>query len=222
MGEAAYTLDNVSFDSLITPDPPQVTIDFENVPGLTATTNSGAGGVVPATARLSTQLLGSHGVRFRTEAPGADYVGLVRLGIGHAASGQNGFGGVNANSEMSYTGPTLISFFMPGNSSIPAVTDYFSVTGDRFRGAGETVTLEAYDINNLLLGTTTGIDTGATVFSIARPGMHRIRIRESFGEVALDDLTFNLLQPVPEPSSLLLGCASALSLAVWFLRWRPR
>ncbi|HYE14562.1 MAG TPA: hypothetical protein VD968_09000, partial [Pyrinomonadaceae bacterium] len=69
----------------------EVLITFESVTGITTTAAYPDGSLVPAGARLSTQLQMSDGLSFSSTA---GYVALVRLGSGHATSGVNGIGGV--------------------------------------------------------------------------------------------------------------------------------
>jgi hypothetical protein len=180
-----------------------VVIDFENVPGVTPDPNFGAGSEVPVSARLSTQLLNSHGVRFSTESPNSNYVALVWLGQGHAPSGEHGIGGVSGTNRLNYAGPMLLSFFMPGNPTVPAMTDFFSILGDRFNGQ-DIITVQAYGLANNLLGTASIRDDGRTPFTISARGIHTVRITETVGEVALDDLTFSPLYAAPEPSTSVL------------------
>jgi len=104
-----------------------VSITFESVPGMTGVNYVHVGSVVPAEARLGTQLQASHGVSFRS---GVDYVALVRLGSGHATSGVNGIGGVSASDFIRYGQPVVITFSVPGSPSARAVTDFVSLRGD--------------------------------------------------------------------------------------------
>jgi len=67
---------------------------------------------VPVAAQLSEQLLRSHGVVFTSES-GMPYVAVVNLGLGHATSGTNGMGGVDAQNRLQYTTPVRANFFLP-------------------------------------------------------------------------------------------------------------
>lgn len=129
------------------------TVTFDS---LSAMASASSGTAVPASARLSDQLLGL-GVRFSSSA---DYVAVLNLGSGHATSGTNGIGGVNSNGQLSYGSPVRVSFFLPSDPSMPAVTDFVSIRGD-LRPAPGTITLQAFDINGNLLGSVTQQDTGA-------------------------------------------------------------
>ena len=104
-----------------------VSITFESIPGMTATDYRNISSIVPAGARLSTQLQTSHGVSFRSAV---DYVALVTLGSGHATSGVNGIGGVSASDFIRYGQPVVITFSVPGSPAARAVTDFVSLRGD--------------------------------------------------------------------------------------------
>ena len=73
-------------------------ITFEVIPDVTALGTFFDGTPVPVEARLSDQLR-SQGVSFSSTA---GYVALVNLGGGHATSGVNGIGGVNAAGALKY------------------------------------------------------------------------------------------------------------------------
>ena len=60
------------------------TIDFESVTGLSPSPNYLGGTLVPANAQLSDQLRADFGVRFTSA--NKPYVGLLDIGVGHAAS----------------------------------------------------------------------------------------------------------------------------------------
>ena len=160
---------------------------------------------VPASARLSNQLLNS-GVRFSS---GSDFVAVVGLGSGHATSGLNGIGGVNSAGQLSYFIPIRVTFFLPSDPSIQAVTDFVSIRGDMFPLMG-TLTLQAFDLNGNLLGSVTEPDSIGTTLSLSVAGIHSIRLSQSSGTVAFDDLSFNPLAaagpttPVSEPTTMLL------------------
>ncbi len=184
-----------------TPSAKADTITFDS---LSAMTNS-VGTPVPVSARLSNQLLSS-GVRFSS---GSDFVAVVNLGSGHATSGVNGIGGVNSAGQLSYFSPVTVTFFLPSDSAIQAVTDFVSIRGDMFPIAGA-ITLQAFDINGNLLGSVTRPDSVGTILSLSVAGIHSIRLTQSSGTVAFDDLAFNTLvaagttTPVPEPTAMLL------------------
>jgi hypothetical protein len=188
-----------------------VTLDFESVPGVTPDPDYSNGGLVPASARLNTQLLPTSGVRFRTESPNPDYVALIHLGLGHGTSGLRGIGSVNVANQKAYSLPMLISFFDPTETSTMAVTDFVSIRGDNSEGFG-TLTMQAYNPQGVLLGTVSAIDSGGTTLSLTIPNIHRIRLTETISNVAWDDLTFNPLVPVPEPSSVILLALGSLAL----------
>lgn len=176
------------------------TITFDT---LTAMPSGPSGTAVPASGRLSTQLLGL-GVRFSSTS---DYVAVVPLGTGHATSGVNGIGGVSSAGQLSYLSPIRVTFFLPSDPSVLAVTNFVSIRGDLHPIPGS-ITMQAFDINGNLLGTVTRQDAGGTTLSLAIAGIHSIRLTQQTGTVAFDDLTFNTpvaaAAPVPEPAALVM------------------
>ena len=130
----------------------RVKINFEAVNGVTPGPISGS---VPVIARLSDQLQPLYGVVFRSAAK--PYVALVSLGAGHATSGVNGIGSVSATDTMAYATMT-VTFTIPGNPAVAAVTDFVSLRGDQIATSG-TATLEAFDKNQVSLGKVTVADT---------------------------------------------------------------
>lgn len=176
------------------------TITFDSLSAMTATSS---GAAVPPAARLSDQLL-NLGVRFSSTS---DFVAVVALGSGHATSGTNGIGGVSSSGLLSYLSPIRVTFFLPSDPSVHAVTDFVSIRGD-LRPISGTITLQAFDINGNLIGSATQQDTGGTTLSLSVAGIHSIRLTHQSGTVAFDDLSFNTpvaaATPVPEPAAMLL------------------
>ena len=170
----------------------EVLITFESVTGITTTAAYPDGSPVPAGARLSMQLQMSDGLSFSSTA---GYVALVRLGSGHATSGVNGIGGVNASNVLKYNQPVVITFSMPGSPSTPAVTDFVSVRGDQLQGAGS-ATMEAFDPGGAKIGSVTAADVrGGLTLSLSVPNIHSVRLTQTRSDIAFDDLKFNPLAP---------------------------
>jgi hypothetical protein len=191
-----------------------VTVDFENRSGM-----SFFGGTpVPESAQLSGQLLSSHGLAFTSDSS-SPFVAVVNLGANHAVSGINGIGGVDSSGLLSYSTAFRVEFFLPFNPSAPAATDFVSIRGDLIANGNHPVTLEAFDLSGALLGATTQIDSQPWTLSYSGPGIHSIRVSQapSAFSAAFDDLTFNPLVAVPEPSTLALLSTGGLSLAGLFL-----
>src|SRR5688572_25652809 len=154
----------------------EVLISFESIPGLTQFAFYPDGSAVPTGARLSTQLQMSDGVSFSSTA---GYVALVRLGTGHATSGINGIGGVNASNVLKYNQPVVITFSMPGSPSSPAVTDFVSIRGDRLQSTGS-ATMQAFDVNGTLIESATAADvSGGLTLSLSVPNIHSIRLTQT-------------------------------------------
>lgn len=169
-------------------------VDFEAIPGITALNGFGDGCcVIPAGARLSTQLQMSHGVTFSSVA---GYVAVARLGTGHATSGVNGIGGVNLANIIKYNSPVVITFTVPGSPSTPGLTDFVSIRGDRHPALGR-ATMQAFDAEGTLLATVSAADSSAGLtLTIATPGIHSIRVTQTQSDIAYDDLRFNPPTPV--------------------------
>ncbi len=176
-------------DAVVAP----ITIDFEMVDGVTP---GGISGAVAAGSRLSNQLQAGYGVSFRSvDKP---YVALVRLGSGHATSGLNGIGSVSASDTMAYSTMT-ITFSMPANPSLPAVTNQVSIRGDQIATAG-TASVEAFDVDEVSLGKATVNDvSGGLTLLIAQPKIHSVTFTQVSKTIAFDDLVFNPLMPAPTP-----------------------
>jgi hypothetical protein len=184
----AWTLEALEDRTLLT------LINFDNLPAMPF----GGSAIIPAYAQLSTQLA-NQGVIFSTGL-GADYVGVIALGIGHATSGANGIGMATKDNTIAFSSPyyTVIEFVDPSNPSAQAVTDFASIRGD-LAGSSNTLTMQAFDLNGNLLGTDTQPDVGGETVSLSIPGIHSVHILPStvgpIGGIGLDDLTFD--PPVP-------------------------
>ena len=182
-----------------------VTIDFDSL----TTMPNALGAAVPGSAQLSNQFQATDGVTFSSGSP---FVAVVLLGVGHATSGANGFGGVNAAGQLSYITPTLLTFTDPGNAGVKATTDFVSIRGDQFPAAGS-ATMEGFDINGTSLGSVTTADiAGGLTLSLSTSMIHTIQLTQLSGTIAFDDLVFNSVTAVPEPSTMLLFGTGVLGL----------
>jgi RHS repeat-associated protein len=163
----------------------RLSIDFEGIP---ATPSFLEGSTVPPEAMLSDRFfLTTHGVIFRSE--NVPTVAVVNLGVGHATSGRNGIGGMRSATVIGYATPIIADFFVPGNLSIPALTDFVSVKVDR-QGALGTVVLQGFGLDGVLLQSTSAVDNGSAVLTLSTPGIHRVVIRGT-SSTAFDDFSFN-------------------------------
>ena len=184
-----------------------VLIDFEGLSSMTYLDGSS----VPTSARISTQLLETFGVRFASTDP---YVAVVALGLGHATSGVNGIGG-SRNNFLSYSinDPITISFFNPLEPTQMATTNSVSVRSDR-AGEGLPISLVAFDQFGAQLAGISVADTAGALLSITTPGIQKVIFYPTSccGGAGLDDLSFGPLNPVttavPGPLPM-LGVATA-------------
>jgi hypothetical protein len=173
-----------------------IVIDFEGLSAMTFI----SGNPIPPSARLSDAFLFTHGVKFSSGSP---YVAVVDLGVGHATSGTNGIGGSTPTGVLTYDRqfPIVVSFFDPSDPSMPAVTDFVSVRGD-LQGSGQSITLNAFDVDGNLIASFTTTDDGGATLSVSAPGIHSVQFlgtQDVVGGVALDDLTFNRVTPAGPP-----------------------
>jgi hypothetical protein len=200
---------SLSFALVTTTWAAQTTVDFEGLPGMTAWSYNN----VPTESKLSSQLVSTYGTVFSSESA-CPYVAVIQLGSGHATSGINGIGSVNGDNMNDYGTPFRIYFFLPSSPSTPATTDFVSIRNDLLASSYWPVTLQAYDYSGNLLGSATQTDSYAFTLSLNVPGIHYVRIVAA-DSIAFDDLTFNSLVAVPEPSSLALTgmIGAALSIA---------
>ena len=181
-----------------------ITIDFETISGVTPSAAYNVGDFVPTTARLSTQLLGTHGVRFASlHQP---YVGLLEIGVGHAASGKNSIGAVGLSNTVNFSDDIVVSFFDPQDGTTQAVTDYVSIRCDNSPTFPGPLRLEAYGVAGTLLSSDSQTDGAGVLLSVSTPNIHYVRVMGD-GSSAFDDLTFNAPVAVPEPSTWVLGLA---------------
>jgi PEP-CTERM motif-containing protein len=124
--------------------------------------------------------------------------------------------------------PGFITFVDPSNSSTPGVVDSVSFTlvgltaSDAHPGSFSGATVEALDEGgNVIAGQTTVIPgTSSTTsdqiltFTGEIHSLEFIHTDSTSGALPIDNLIFDAVTPVPEPSSLVLfGMAAALSLA---------
>lgn len=177
-------------------------ITFEELPnGLTAMGNA-PGAEVPANSQLTNQYLASDGVSFTSLA---GFATLVNHGAGNpTASVPNIIGGSASNGSLNYSAPITISFFDVANTSVKAVTDFFTIQGDWFPlGAGQ-VFATAFGTAGNVLGSTS--DTDNKIFAVSGPvlqfnvaGIHSVTISGDSGTVGFDQLEYGALVAVPEP-----------------------
>ena len=122
-------------------------IDFESMYAMDYL----SGSPIPGAARLSDQLAGTDGVVFSS---GAAYVAVVHCEPDCAPSGTHMIGGSTPDGVLTYEGdrPVVFTFVDPQRPTSPATTDHVSVRGDLWADSGRQLTLNAYDVNGVLIG----------------------------------------------------------------------
>lgn len=181
-----------------------VVVDFQNFEGMDILAIGASPGVtpIPEPARLFDQLLPSHGLIFTSGSPYASVIYYERYGC---IPGGKGIQGSTPDGLWSFSSlhPIVINFFKPGDTSVPAVTDFVSIQGD-YCGNGEEITVQAYDINGSLLTSCPGPDNG-TVLAVSSPtkATHEVwllgHLSMTDEGVVWDNLTFNTPVPVNTP-----------------------
>ena len=178
-----------------------ILLNFEDIPGMP----NAAGSPIPVASRLSDQYQSTAGVTFSS---GSSYVGVLYMNPGDAPSGSNVVGGSTLSGNLTYDGafPIVATFSVPGSPSIPAVTDFVSLRVDQFFAAVRTLTLNAYDINGVLIATYTAPDFYGPTLQVSAPGIHSVQFIGTIDAdgAAMDDFMFNSVVAVPEPSTISL------------------
>lgn len=146
-------------------------------------------------------------------------VALVAAGVGHAASGANALAGVDAWGRIDYDQAVTFRFFMPGDSSHAATTDFFAYSADFGGGSGNTITISAFDVDGSLVGQVSYVETGTFISPLTLSGIgqfHRVTVDQTLynrysGGIALDLVQFGELSAaatVAEPSAVWLVLAA--------------
>ncbi|MCA2701868.1 MAG: DUF4347 domain-containing protein [Microcystis sp. M179S2] len=146
---------------------------------------------VPSTAKITNQYAPS-GVLMSG-------VALINLGLGHAASGVNGIGGIGSESSVDYDAPLTFQFVSSVNSSTPAYTNYFAISPDLWGGSGNNVKITAYGFDNTILGVTTYTETGnlspSTPIEIQNVGkIYKVVVDASLAFVGGGGIGFDLVK----------------------------
>ncbi|WP_147073278.1 DUF4347 domain-containing protein, partial [Microcystis aeruginosa] len=146
---------------------------------------------VPSTAKITNQYAPS-GVLMSG-------VALINHGLGHAASGVNGIGGIGSESSVDYDAPLTFQFVSSVNSSTPAYTNYFAISPDLWGGSGNNVKITAYGFDNTILGVTTYTETGnlspSTPIEIQNVGkIYKVVVDASLAFVGGGGIGFDLVK----------------------------
>ncbi len=190
-------------------------LDFETTSSLGLTPMSYSEGTyVDTTARVTNQYL-NLGVLISNAA-------LVGLGYGHAASGYNGLGGIDANGYLDYDAPVSFAFFSPDSSK--ATTNYFAYSADLGGGSGNTIVMTGYNAQGVVVGQASYVETGTFTAPLELKGIgqfHKVTIDQTLndhwsGGIGIDLVQFGDLSQtieaaqIPEPASIaLLGLGLA-------------
>jgi hypothetical protein len=115
----------------------------------------------------------------------------------------NGISGSTPGNLVTYgqANPISATFWVPGNPSIPAGTNFVSLRGDTDpTNGGWQITLNGYDFNDNLVASNTVTDVGGATLTVtsAVSNIHRVVFLGSPGDtggVVVDDFTFNPVVP---------------------------
>ena len=173
-------------------------LNFENgeFPGLVAMGNS-PGAAVPTSAQLSNQFLASVGASFSS---GTGFVAVVDHDAVYTPSPPNVIGGTSGGA-LDYNSPIFVAFFLPSDTSTPAITNFVQVLGDLIPDNSGSATLTAFDASGTQIGSITQPDfgppgTGLTL-SLSVAGIHSLEITEITGTIGFDNFEFGDLTAVP-------------------------
>jgi len=187
-----------------------VTINFDN---LTATAPV-AGLPVPAASQLTNQYA-NQGVMFSSLG---GFASVVNFGP-NTPSSPNAIAASTSDGLLSYAVPIEITFVSPSDSQVPAVTDFVSIRGDLFIMGVGTNTMIALDINGDPIDFDIQIEPPASILSVTGFGIHKVILIGST-TTAFDDLSFNPVVVVPEPSSVALGAMAMAAIGLVVIRSR--
>ncbi|MFM6732096.1 MAG: Calx-beta domain-containing protein, partial [Microcystis panniformis] len=185
-------------------------LDFESpLPQGLSSVSFWQGTSVPSTAKITNQYAPS-GVLMSG-------VALINHGLGHAASGVNGIGGIGLESSVDYDAPLTFQFVSSVNSSTPAYTNYFAISPDLWGGSGNNVKITAYGFDNTILGVTTYTETGnlspSTPIEIQNVGkIYKVVVDASLAFVGGGGIGFDLVKfevPTVDAPSITLAVAPA-------------
>jgi hypothetical protein len=183
-----------------------ILVDFEQFQGLNLK-NLPMPALIPESNRLYDQLLDGYGVIFTS---GSGYVAVCDY-YRCVPSGTKFIGGSAPDNTLTWSSdyPITITFFKPGDASVPACTDFVSVHAD-LCGDGRPITLKAFDINGNVVAQCTKPDSGSILeVSTTDKIIHYVQFfghpEPYFEGVGIDDLTFN----TPTPPTVDISLTSA-------------
>src|SRR5439155_10921920 len=101
--------------------------------------------------------------------------------------------------------PVVVKFVRPSDPSIAATTDFVSMRTVLVAGGGRKM-IEAFDARGVLVGSVSQDEFDPTPLSLRRPSIHSVRLSQTQGSLAFDDLTFNV--PLGDPLRILIDADS--------------
>lgn len=164
-----------------------IVLNFDSLSGC----NYLNGSPIPAASRLSNQYVASYGIAFSSSG------GYVAVTADPAAvSPPNAITGSTASGLVSYSpaDPITFTFFNPKNPTENAAVSMFAAYGDTDGTDPNNVTIQAYDVNDNLIGTYSTPDTGGEklFFQFPTAVIHKVVFLGSSDSngVSLDNVTF--------------------------------
>ena len=132
---------------------------------------------------------------------------LVKLGVGHAPSGENGIGSIDAHGNLDYR-TRRMRFVSPQDGTTDAVTDYFSISTDNWGWSRNTITVSGFALDGTLLGQVSYTEgAGGVTLKLENMGLFHVVVIDAMcgatcfpGGIALDLVEYGELTPVPAPT----------------------
>lgn len=196
-----------------------ITLHFDDLPGMPVS----IGEIIPTESRLADQYLDNYGTLFSS---GSSYAAITNLGPTQTTSGGNAILGTRADGTLTNTTSIHVSFFSPGDPTVPYVTSYVSARTDLLGTDGlYAAILSAYNLNGDLLGSVTVPDNNGQLLAFSAPGIHSIKLSSTAPDtagIAFDDVAFEETSVVPIPAALWLFASGIAGIGLLTRRKRNR